>query len=87
MQSKPLSKISLDKRFYDALIEIYAYAPNLRSLIELKKQLMIVLPSELRSLLTNRTRDSQVNETELAIVKLWNAISGVQLILTNDEKI
>lgn len=87
MQSKPFSKISLDKRFYDALIEIHAYAPNLRSLIELKKQLMIVLPSELRSLLTNRTRDSQVNETELAIVKLWNAISGVQLILTNDEKI
>lgn len=80
-------KITLDKRFFDALIEIHAYAPKLKTLTELKKQLMIVLPSELRSELSNRSRDIEFNSLELSLVKLWFSISGNELILTNDEKI
>lgn len=81
--------VDIDPRIINALEVFHGYAPFVEEWIIIKKNIILMIPSDLRKQFSRRhekTKYQLPNELEFALMQRWTALTGKQVIFNNDGK-
>jgi len=77
----------VDEEIIDAMNLFCGYAPFVNSWIDVKKNLLLLLPPKKRSLFSRRdekTKQQIPNAMEYELMQMWADLTGRPVIFTND---
>jgi hypothetical protein len=71
----------------DALKQLYTYASDINDWMIIKKELLKILPSELRKNFSTRdplTKEQKINAFDIQIAKIWSDMINKPVVFKNE---